>query len=255
MRGSHVLACMCPSGGGIIPAHAGLTMHHRVYATSTRDHPRACGAHTAKWRFAEGKRGSSPRMRGSLRFRNIIPAFQGIIPAHAGLTRSLYHRQKTYRDHPRACGAHAYSSTSPDSCGGSSPRMRGSPSRAVLLVRCLGIIPAHAGLTRKVTDPDGKVRDHPRACGAHGASLYFEPEHGGSSPRMRGSHGSQRSISELPGIIPAHAGLTGRTMQSWQSGRDHPRACGAHRCKEILLLPVKGSSPRMRGSLLRRSRF
>ena len=71
---------------GIIPAHAGLTPLFFVTPAGGRDHPRACGAHIVRLLPWPVSRGSSPRMRGSLKFKT-IPIFEkGIIPAHAGLT-------------------------------------------------------------------------------------------------------------------------------------------------------------------------
>ena len=58
--------------------------------------------------------------------------------------------------------------------------------------------------------------------------LAEKKEREGSSPRMRGSRGRPRGCVPVPGIIPAHAGLTLCPRQSLLPYRDHPRACGAH---------------------------
>ena len=50
-----------------------------------------------------------------------------------------------------------------------------------------GIIPAHAGLTNYNNHSSSKVRDHPRACGAHARGTVTATTRAGSSPRMRGS--------------------------------------------------------------------
>ena len=53
------------------------------------------------------------------------------------------------------------------------------------------------------------------------------------------------------GIIPAGAGLTGCFCVYQFGKRDHPRGCGAH-CNAFDLVRIhKGSSPRVRGSLVR----
>ena len=86
--------------------------------------------------------------------------------------------------------------------------MRGSLEYVQRLDAPLGIIPAHAGLTRWRSLLQIALWDHPRACGAHVhkdlCSLYFS----GSSPRMRGSRQDDAARVVLVGIIPAHAGLT-----------------------------------------------
>ena len=131
---------------------------------------------------------------------------------------------------------------------GSSPRMRGSRGGRCRARRGLGIIPAHAGLTRRSDSRRCWRGDHPRACGAHakkGLDLAMIP---GSSPRMRGSRNNLTNNGMEPGIIPAHAGLTAACCSPRARRWDHPRACGAHSVTPRLVMRWLGSSPRMRGS-------
>ena len=86
MRGSRADDDLRADDVGIIPAHAGLTECIQVYLTATRDHPRACGAHSYSNAWSGIRPGSSPRMRGSRHLRRHGQADGGIIPAHAGLT-------------------------------------------------------------------------------------------------------------------------------------------------------------------------
>ena len=53
----------------------------------------------------------------------------------------------------------------------------------------------------------------------------------------------------MPGIIPAHAGLTAFQRHGEHRLWDHPRACGAHVSTCSRVSHDMGSSPRMRGSL------
>ena len=208
MRGSlfFVLAPAC--NDGIIPAHAGLTELEIEHQAAIGDHPRACGAHFLHDFFSLTIIGSSPRMRGSPNVPIRVRANIGIIPAHAGLTRTRPSTRQCIRDHPRACGAHARSRAVKPVTSGSSPRMRGSPSRKCSLKQTIGIIPAHAGLTDLLPAVDAVVGDHPRACGAHILWLKKGIRRLGSSPRMRGSQQLHRERRKRSGIIPAHAGLT-----------------------------------------------
>ena len=73
---------------GIIPAHAGLTYSRYWRRSRAWDHPRACGAHSLSNTNVSFFMGSSPRMRGSRAVDRARAAIAGIIPAHAGLTRS-----------------------------------------------------------------------------------------------------------------------------------------------------------------------
>ena len=65
---------------------------------------------------------------------------------------------------------------------------------------------------------------------------------------MRGSHHVDVDGVNIPGIIPAGAGLTRPVLPSPLCQRDHPRGCGAHYHTERNELPIVGSSPRVRGS-------
>ena len=65
---------------------------------------------------------------------------------------------------------------------------------------------------------------------------------------MRGSQLAHLHELLTIGIIPAHAGLTQCSIQRRPSGRDHPRACGAHFSLLQVTVILQGSSPRMRGS-------
>ncbi len=192
MRGSRRAVLLVVMSTGIIPAHAGLTSMSRTHGEPTWDHPRACGAHFSRRlgeiverdhpracgaHYTEINKnrlwlGSSPRMRGSQITIQNRPCTIGIIPAHAGLTRMATAIARTSRDHPRACGAHTPSLTSDTEYTGSSPRMRGSPHEHQRDVLYEGIIPAHAGLTRRGAVGYGGARDHPRACGAHTDRVY-----------------------------------------------------------------------------------
>ena len=208
MRGSPSALAICALSEGIIPAHAGLTCRRSGWPKCQRDHPRACGAHVPFFSTAAMASGSSPRMRGSL-FEPVQQlSVAGIIPAHAGLTDFPVVQRCINRDHPRACGAHALDGRNGRLHTGSSPRMRGSPSRNMIRATFRRIIPAHAGLTLRQNRLPCRPRDHPRACGAHLCYTYKEAVKAGSSPRMRGSLAEFFRADQLLGIIPAHAGLT-----------------------------------------------
>ena len=167
MRGTPLDVSLAAQCLGIIPAHAGNTRHLTATASSTGDHPRACGEHHPNVGDHLKATGSSPRMRGTRSIRNSRTIHPGIIPAHAGntgaLRRSVSHGRDHPRacgehlislwrvrhggDHPRACGEHAVSKATSDSVKGSSPRMRGTPERTIQCSAISGIIPAHAGNT------------------------------------------------------------------------------------------------------------
>ena len=172
--------------------------------------------------------GSSPRMRGTRArywYRGVV---RGIIPAYAGNT-VLDHLDQQF-------------------VTGSFPRMRGTPAALSFDGTRLGIIPAYAGNTDGVFYVPGTVWDHPRVCGEHTVSMVVYATMLGSSPRMRGTLGSQLCLSVGVGIIPAYAGNTSwlPPVENWSG--DHPRVCGEHFAQAKKRWPVRGSSPRMRGT-------
>ena len=136
----------------------------------------------------------------------------GIIPAYAGNTARNACPLGITRDHPRVCGEHCGVEHSPRPVWGSSPRMRGTPSRTRYGGRLSGIIPAYAGNTSMRTLRNLISRDHPRVCGEHVLSDEAFVRSQGSSPRMRGTPMMLRSCVGHLGIIPAYAGNTCRCL-------------------------------------------
>ena len=130
---------------------------------------------------------------------------------------------------------------------GSSPRMRGKLGMVSPYVVLGGLIPAHAGKTRFSSSASPSPPAHPRACGENVATSHAYLRSHGSSPRMRGK--LRRSREKLPdvGLIPAHAGKTGRDEKSFINLQAHPRACGENLARHGHVLKKLGSSPRMRG--------
>ncbi len=215
-------------GGGIIPAHAGSTLGVAMPASLRRDHPRTCGEHSSTFRVLSEFPGSSPHMRGAHLVHDLPQGRHGIIPAHAGSTRSSASEQRDTT--------------------GSSPHMRGARLERGLRRRGRRIIPAHAGSTL-VVDGHGLVSpDHPRICGEHYQQmLAFDPEEG-SSPHMRGARAAGGRGPHRRRIIPAHAGSTRRPYRRRSPGPDHPRTCGEHTVSRSTPDSWPGSSPHMRGA-------
>ena len=126
--------------------------------------------------------------------------------------------------------------------------MRGSPCDNSIPHIICGIIPAHAGITKRSSGGRTSTSDHPRACGDHHGVDALSALSAGSSPRMRGSRVWCSQGYSLQRIIPAHAGITCCIGICCGGTRDHPRACGDHHCTFALRFCSAGSSPRMRGS-------
>ena len=150
--------------------------------------------------------------------------------------------------------------------------MRGTPNSNPYGSPRNGIIPAYAGNTRLRSRATFQSRDHPRVCGEHLSARRFPARFPGSSPRMRGTPLRSFEIYPLDWIIPAYAGNTNASRFCATASRDHPRVCGEHRVSRELRrgrqdhprvcgehcfavsasMLVSGSSPRMRGTLVKR---
>ena len=222
--------------------------------------------------------GSSPRVRGTPENRRIHVRRLGIIPACAGNTNARKRWRCVRRDHPRVCGEHLTQHVEAVEAAGSSPRVRGTLSRASTATSWSRIIPACAGNTCRSGNAAPSRRDHPRVCGEHNLIKSFVDGKTGSSPRVRGTPRTNRPHNLMPGIIPACAGntqslllfgcrivdaevvdefgiipacagnthcMTPTSAVSW----DHPRVCGEHVITSANKAEASGSSPRVRGTL------
>ena len=156
-------------------------------AVGEEDHPRGCGEHQGALLGTLPEWGSSPRMRGTPESEILVGKYPGIIPADAGNTGCRLWRSNPSWDHPRGCGEQFTQRQSIKQATGSSPRMRGTPAHVRARGIMLRIIPADAGNTSCSSPPRCWKQDHPRGCGEHLGVLAGLPDHGGSSPRMRGT--------------------------------------------------------------------
>ena len=186
-------------------------------------------------------------MRGKLQQGQRHSERVRIIPAHAGQTQWQPKYSDRRPDHPRACGANGGLRAMGETCGGSSPRMRGKLLALIRHYEQNRIIPAHAGQTCATPCTALRSSDHPRACGANSVAYPRVHTIVGSSPRMRGKRSVPSLVSERCRIIPAHAGQTWSRMLQVAVRPDHPRACGANVSLPPQPSPRDGSSPRMRG--------
>ena len=112
----------------------------------------------------------------------------------------------------------------------------------------VGIIPACAGSTRSRRAARAWRRDHPRMCGEHSDALGQVGILQGSSPHVRGAHGTKTLGLLFGGIIPACAGSTSLAAHSSHPRRDHPRMCGEHLFRGWKYPMTPGSSPHVRGA-------
>ena len=104
MRGKEAAMQHCGDYLGIIPAHAGKSVHIDYAQGIFRDHPRSCGEKACRSCAARCTLGSSPLMRGKAAVLHQMRHRIRIIPAHAGKSLSFSVARMNSRDHPRSCG-------------------------------------------------------------------------------------------------------------------------------------------------------
>ena len=197
-------------------------------------HPRVCGEQGGHGGVGLCRRGSSPRVRGTVKPDCVAHRLLRFIPACAGNSRICAGNGRAAAVHPRVCGEQRASPSLRVMRTGSSPRVRGTDG--VARQPCAGerFIPACAG-----NSPGSRVRRagrtvHPRVCGEQTEEDGGALSSIGSSPRVRGTAACH---SHNPGqfrFIPACAGNSfglwrQRTLQSV-----HPRVCGEQSGRPLL---------------------
>ena len=184
-----------PSASRLIPAHAGKTGTTSCIRFSTWAHPRSRGENgwVCPWRWS--RLGSSPLTRGKLRLGDNRRAGRGLIPAHAGKTIHTPLRLYIDRAHPRSRGENVGNKIVGMIQSGSSPLTRGKPSAARVRMTSMGLIPAHAGKTRRRASHTGGRPAHPRSRGENARHRRAHHRPPGSSPLTRGK---RAAVSAAP---------------------------------------------------------
>ena len=196
---------------------------------------------------AASQRGSSPLTRGKRYLTTIKPALANLIPAHAGKTRCTVSRSRRCRAHPRSRGENVGISLPEVVDWGSSPLTRGKHPSQQPLTGPRGLIPAHAGKTRRWARPRRWSRAHPRSRGENRFSVSAGSTLAGSSPLTRGKRRRGRRCRRARRLIPAHAGKTEAHRPHRCTKRAHPRSRGENQESEGPVSAKKGSSPLTRG--------
>ena len=193
--------------------------------------------------------GSSPLTRGK-RWRAVRTRCAcRLIPAHAGKTARQWTRLLRSWAHPRSRGENEKVTGERYPYPGSSPLTRGKPSGLWSVDNTLRLIPAHAGKTATSGEFVERVKAHPRSRGENGRGHWRGSPFRGSSPLTRGKHDGHVLGGVHDGLIPAHAGKTGRTPTRAKSSTAHPRSRGENRGSRIYRPCYVGSSPLTRGKL------
>ena len=191
--------------------------------------------------------GSSPRVRGKLNPARSEALRPRLIPARAGKTRPRASHVRLAPAHPRVCGEN-FTFLAPDLRGrGSSPRVRGKPTKDGTTAAYQRLIPACAGKTTRAPCKNSGSPAHPRVCGENPRHRRAALLRGSSSPRVRGKRIAGGPHAPARGLIPACAGKTHVCFTVQHHHRAHPRVCGENQLHEWSASSHRGSSPRVRG--------
>ena len=136
-----------------IPAYAGNAPQSICCMWHLMVHPRVCGERSSAVIESMMTVGSSPRMRGTRAQRHDSDPRMRFIPAYAGNAISSTGISVRASVHPRVCGERIATDLSGAFKGGSSPRMRGTPSKFQGFHAPIRFIPAYAGNARKAPAP------------------------------------------------------------------------------------------------------
>ena len=212
-----------------------------------RAHPRSRGENRRHRRALARVHGSSPLTRGKRAIDRRAVGVGGLIPAHAGKTRSCPRRRPRGRAHPRSRGENNQDPESSWPPAGSSPLTRGKRESIDVDARVRGLIPAHAGKTGGWCGPRWRGRAHPRSRGENPTGARASTRGSGSSPLTRGKLVSQSDAMIKQRLIPAHAGKTRFPSRPTRRERAHPRSRGENARSCTTLDGADGSSPLTRG--------
>ena len=212
-----------------IPAGAGNTALRSCSGFPRPVHPRGRGEHASTWNRAGCRTGSSPRARGTPRWRAFRARPWRFIPAGAGNTAVPPGAASEVAVHPRGRGEHVRAGRPGNAAAGSSPRARGTRAVGNVPDCSTRFIPAGAGNTNAGLRLVSPAPVHPRGRGEHRGSTTIGATVYGSSPRARGTR-------------RAGPGSGGRRAV-------HPRGRGEHDDAAVDQGLRGGSSPRARGTL------
>ena len=152
--------------------------------------------------------------------------------------------------HPRSRGENGERPCIARSKAGSSPLTRGKRPPPPPRTPRPRLIPAHAGKTRERIERRRAVKAHPRSRGENLMETDPTQAERGSSPLTRGKQTARLMLAAVVGLIPAHAGKTGRCAAGEHARWAHPRSRGENGVSVHEMDKPPGSSPLTRGKLL-----
>ena len=210
-------------------------------------HPHSRGENEAGDEKGSTFEGSSPLTRGKLEPRHDRRGMGRLIPTHAGKTPRPPGPPSQARAHPHSRGENIRLILANWAEAGSSPLTRGKRGAPRSEHGLQGLIPTHAGKTTGEEHREDTIGAHPHSRGENASCAGLMPNAAGSSPLTRGKRRWGESNPPQGGLIPTHAGKTGRGSCAVRPRRAHPHSRGENRPKDRAQRIKLGSSPLTRG--------
>ena len=150
--------------------------------------------------------------------------------------------------HPHECGEHLFFHVHTTYSYGSSPRVRGTFKIRRNHAFFRRFIPTSAGNMSDRTQNSTETTVHPHECGEHLVVFKIIRSLVGSSPRVRGTFYAKSQGPLRRRFIPTSAGNIYAKFQALSRRPVHPHECGEHTNCSNSERPIRGSSPRVRGT-------
>ena len=227
MRGCFRVSDQVRHPDRVLPAYAGMFPRRRRHLHLLHCSPRVCGDVSQIITHLHRPPQFSPRMRGCFHDDRWRHSSFRVLPAYAGMFPCGRLRKPRGAGSPRVCGDVSVSDDYSQARAQFSPRMRGCFRSRLPAIDRRDVLPAYAGMFRRLIDLTNNNGGSPRVCGDVSSSILPMKWRCRFSPRMRGCFSVGLSLGDVTIVLPAYAGMFLRK----------PRQ---HRCQ-------RGFSPRMRG--------
>ena len=184
-----------------------------------------------------------------------MPHMSRFIPACAGNSNAANDSRERSAVHPRVCGELVVPTPAAGEKAGSSPRVRGTPTRHRPPEANRRFIPACAGNSPPRSSMSRRTTVHPRVCGELQRVSTRAKRRPRFIPACAGNSFNCRVTGRLhTGSSPRVRGTRRRGGGPCRGSPVHPRVCGELRAASLLKWPTNGSSPRVRGTRPRAGR-
>ncbi len=194
-------------GTDVVPAPAGVFPASRTWPAGSRSRPRTRGGVPPLPVFVSASGGSSPHPRGCSALPGIGLLGLEVVPAPAGVFRSLGSLRPSGSRRPRTRGGVPPMSVIYVPTAASSPHPRGCSRRGQDQARRVRVVPAPAGVFLEIGPHRPLPIGRPRTRGGVPVDAMLRDLADESSPHPRGCSVIHDLAVVVPTVVPAPAGV------------------------------------------------